>query len=131
MSYGTFSAFSPVDAPVPREDTSQDWPWPVVLLIEVLASALASFLILVTLLSLTGIHFSAFNALGVTFGFTCLVFALIDGSVFLWYRAHGHGQRSLVPAPSGGELAVKSRPLGDVDVEAALHLQWKGENEGV
>lgn len=81
-------------------------------LTEVVTCALASFFIIVPFLQVAGVEYGLLSPLKVTFGFTCLVFAFIDGATFCWHcfrRSSGGQLRRLedveagIPLPSEGD----------------------------
>ncbi|KAJ7617609.1 hypothetical protein DFH06DRAFT_1483453 [Mycena polygramma] len=120
MSYGTFALPSPVHANTPDIHVPARWAPAVTLLAEVLATALTSFLILVALLSLAGIDFTMLSAVKVTFGFSCLVYGLIDTTALLWHRARNSG----APITGLGELEEKSRSWKDVEAMGNSPLKF-------
>ncbi|KAJ7177105.1 hypothetical protein C8R46DRAFT_1188724 [Mycena filopes] len=90
MSYGTFALDT---SPVRRE--ARFTHNLLVLLTELIASTLASFVILISLLYLAHIEFVPLFALEVTFGFTCLVFGALEGVGALWYTYRGWGEGAI------------------------------------
>ncbi|KAJ6466120.1 hypothetical protein C8R47DRAFT_41174 [Mycena vitilis] len=108
MSYGTFALPSPIlaTAHVPTR-----WAAAATLLAEILATALTSLLILVALLRLAGIDFTMLSAVKVTFGFSCLVYGVLDTAVLLWCRA----RNSRAPIIALGGSKGDSRSWKDVE----------------
>ncbi|KAJ7025810.1 hypothetical protein C8F04DRAFT_1268797 [Mycena alexandri] len=105
MSYGTFG---PDNSPVYRREASPIY-LAVLLLSELIVNTIASFFILVFLLYLARIEYAPVLALQVTFGFTCLVFALFEAATAL---CHAYIARDY---QVDGEITLKRRSIEDTE----------------
>ncbi|KAJ7158993.1 hypothetical protein C8R43DRAFT_1124629 [Mycena crocata] len=93
--YGTFPSLSThAHAPpssfsfssLPQSTPASTGRWALVLLFEIIASALTSFAVLEGLLHIIGLHVALFTVLRVTFGFTILIFSLLETATAVWHR---------------------------------------------
>ncbi|KAJ7762984.1 hypothetical protein B0H16DRAFT_1528389 [Mycena metata] len=117
MSYGTFA---PHTSSVHHRREASSIRLVALLLVELIANTIASFGILAFLLYLAGIEYAPVLALQVTFGFTCLVFVLLQVATAVWhtYRYHARGYEAL----DDGEMPHKS-PMKDL--ETGLTLEYE------